>query len=83
MTFLTRNNIKAIFALVSLLSVVVGFFIGLVPVEYFTGLVGMVIAHYFEAQKTDIVSKQLDEKVAEIESLKSEVKTLSNGQKEV
>lgn len=78
-SFLSKDSIKAVFALSILLSIIVGFFMGMIPTEYFTGIAGLIIAHYFESQKTDIVQKELENKVAEIESLKGDIKILSNG----
>lgn len=69
---ISKNTIKALFALIIILSVVVGFFIGIIPVEFFTGMAGLIISHYFESQKTEIVQKQLDGAQVELQQLKSE-----------
>ena len=69
---LSKNSVKALFALIIILSIVAGFFIGLVPVEFFTGISGLIISHYFESQKTEIVQKQLDNTISELQQAKSE-----------
>jgi hypothetical protein len=69
---LSKNSVKALFALIIILSIVAGFFTGLVPVEFFTGISGLIISHYFESQKTEIVQKQLDNTISELQQAKSE-----------
>jgi hypothetical protein len=79
---LSKNSVKALFALIIILSIIAGFFTGLVPVEFFTGISGLIISHYFESQKTEIVQKQLDNATVELQKVKSEnVELLSIGKK--
>lgn len=74
---MSNKNVKAIMAFVTLGAIVVGFFVEKLSPEYATGIFGLIIAHYFESQKTDLVLKQVEDKEVEIQSLKSEVQSLS------
>lgn len=67
---LTTQTIRAIFAFCVLIASIVGFFMSLIPAEFFTGIVGLVISHYFESQKTQIVQNELNDAKIELQHLK-------------
>jgi hypothetical protein len=75
---ISKNTVKAIFALIMIISCVVGFFMGLVTSEFFTGVVTLMVTHYFEGQNTERVQKQLDTAQVEIQQLREhEIQILS------
>ncbi len=75
---LSKNSVRAIFAFIVIISCVIGFFMGLVPSEFFTGLVGLIVSNYFEGQNTEKVQQQLDSAQVEIQSLRNqEIQLLS------
>jgi predicted PurR-regulated permease PerM len=75
---LSKNAIKAVFAFIVLISCIIGFFMGLITPEFFTGIISLVISNYFEGQKTDQVQKQLDMAQGEIQQLRTaEIQILS------
>lgn len=68
---MSTENVKSVMAVLALLAIIVAFFCDKLQAEYVTGVFGLIIGHYFESQKTAIATKQVEEKNAEIQSLKA------------
>ena len=87
MNFLSNKSVvRSILAFVVAVACIIGFFMGLIQSEFFTGIVSLVIGNYFEGQNTERVQQQLDNAQVEIQQLRhTEPIILSgpNGKKEI
>jgi uncharacterized integral membrane protein len=67
---MTNDAVKSILAIIAVLSVIVGFFMGLVPSEMFSAIIGGLITQFAQAGRITELSKQVVTQQAEIQSLK-------------
>lgn len=71
MNFLSNKSVvRSILAFVVVVACIIGFFMGLIQSEFFTGIVSLVIGNYFEGQNTERVQQQLDNAQVEIQQLR-------------
>lgn len=68
---LSEPTIKSLVVLISVIGLVVGFFLKLVSPELFSGFVMSLVTYFFKENEIKRMSNQLDNKQAEIQSLKS------------
>lgn len=68
---MTDNTVKGILVIIAVLSVIIGFFLKVIPSEMFSAIVGGLVMQYFQANKIQQLSKKVDDQEVEIQSLKN------------
>jgi hypothetical protein len=68
---MTQETTKNIVLILTILSVVVGFFIGVVSDNFFYATVGGIIAHFYQSAKIVELKKEVAEQSVKIQSLSS------------
>lgn len=68
---ITSEHIKALLAAITVLSVITGFFMGLVSSEIFYTTVGSVVTHFYQGTKVKELSEKIKDQDSQIQSLKN------------
>ncbi len=76
--FLSVQSIKAFFTFIIIASIVGGFFTGLISPDVFVGIASSIITYFYKQGEVENLTKQVENKDSEIQSLKTSVVVLSN-----
>lgn len=82
MNIFQESNIKAVLALIVVLTLAGGFFLKLITAEAFLPIAGFIIQYYFHRNEMKNMQSKLDEKDGEIQALahgKIKIIKLDNG----
>ena len=66
----TEDQLRAILAIIAVVSVIAGFFMGIVSSDVFSATIGMIITHFYQGNKVTQLKSQIETHEAEIQSLK-------------
>lgn len=77
------QHAKSIFALLVILSMIVGFFTGAIPSEMFTAFVSSIITYFYKDSESKRLEKQLDNKSTEVQAMNAQMMALSVPRKDV
>ena len=69
---MNKTTTKNIIALIVIISIIGGFFAGVISSEFFYATIGMIISHFYQKDKINELEKTITEQ-------SSTIKTLSNG----
>ena len=66
----TEDQLRAILAIIAVVSVIAGFFMGIVSSDVFSATIGMIITHFYQGNKVTELKSKIETHEAEIQSLK-------------
>ena len=66
---MTKTTTKNIIALIVILSIIGGFFAGVVPSEFFYSTIGMIISHFYQVDKINKLKDTVEAQTIKINSL--------------
>jgi len=67
---ITSEQVKAFLAVFAVFSVIIGFFLHIVPSEIFFTIIGGLISQFYQSGKVTELTKKVETQEAEIQSLK-------------
>ena len=67
---MSRSTTQNILVIVTLVSIIAGFFLGKVVPEFFYATVGGIITHFYQGSKVDALKKTVEAQSVRIQSLK-------------
>lgn len=68
---ITTEQVKSFLAIITVLSVIIGFFCGVVGSEIFYTTVGSVVTHFYQGTKVKELSDKIQQQTVELQSLKN------------
>lgn len=68
---INSEHIKSLLAIITVLSVIIGFFCGLVSSEIFYTTVGSIITHFYQGTQVKKLSDKIKEQDVQLQSLKN------------
>jgi hypothetical protein len=66
---MTKNNTKNIIALTVILSIIGGFFAGVISSDFFYATIGMIISHFYQVDKINKLKDTVEAQSVKINSL--------------
>lgn len=68
---ITTEQIKSFLAVITVLSVIIGYFYGIVSSEIFYTTVGSIITHFYQGTKVKELSDKIEQQNIELQSLRN------------